>query len=226
MIIYESPAVTRLLGYQPEEMVGHNALEFIHPEDVAAIMGGVDLLAAPGALRTVTLRVRHKDGRWRCVESYETNLLDHPDVRAIAVNYRDITERVEAEKAARRLAAIVESSADAIIGKDTNGIITSWNRGAENVFGYTESEMVGTSIMRLIPPDRQSDEHYIISTILRGESVEHFETQTPDQGRPADRRGRDRLADPGQRRQNHRHLESRARHHRAEDRGRRQPQTC
>ena len=177
VIIYESPAATRLLGYLPEEMVGHNALEFIHPEDVAEIMGGVDLLAAPGALRTVILRVRHKDGRWRCVESYETNLLDHPDVRAIAVNYRDITERVEAEKAARRLAAIVEFSADAIIGKDTSGNITSWNRGAEKVFGYTEREMVGTSIMRLIPPDRQGEEHYIIETVLRGESVEHFETK-------------------------------------------------
>ena len=176
-IIYESPSVTRLLGYLPEEMVGHNALEFVHPEDVARIMGGVDILAETGSLRTVTLRVRHKDGRWRWVESYEVNLREHPDVRAIAVNYRDITERVEAEAAARRLAAIVESSADAIIGKDTSGIITSWNRGAEKVFGYTERDMVGTSVMRLIPSDRQSEEHYIIGTVLRGESVENFETK-------------------------------------------------
>ena len=75
------------------------------------------------------------------------------------------------------LAAIVESSDDAIIGKDLNGVITSWNRGAEKIFGYNAREMVGTSIMRLIPADRQDEENQILQKIRRGESVEHFETQ-------------------------------------------------
>jgi len=74
------------------------------------------------------------------------------------------------------LAAIVESSDDAIISKDLNGIIISWNRGAETIFGYPASEMVGTSIRRLIPPDRQAEEDYILGKIKRGEKVEHFET--------------------------------------------------
>src|ERR1700722_15571377 len=83
----------------------------------------------------------------------------------------------EAGASARWLAAIVESSDDAIIGKDLNSIITSWNPGAEKIFGYAAAEVVGTSIMRLIPPDRRNEEVKILETIKRGEKVEHFETQ-------------------------------------------------
>jgi PAS domain S-box-containing protein len=88
----------------------------------------------------------------------------------------------EAEITAMRLAAIIEFSDDAIIGKDLNSIITSWNKGAEKIFGYTTGEMVGTSIMRLIPADRRDEESQILKKIKRGENVEHFETlrQTKD----------------------------------------------
>ena len=75
-----------------------------------------------------------------------------------------------------RLAAIVESSDDAIVGKDLRGIITSWNRGAEILFGYSASEMVGQSIRRLIPPERMGEEDVILAHIKRGECMQHFET--------------------------------------------------
>jgi PAS domain S-box-containing protein len=90
---------------------------------------------------------------------------------------KDIAERNAAEMASTRLAAIVEFSEDAIIGKDLTGIVTSWNKSAEKIFGYAASEMVGTSIMRLIPADRQDEENHILCKIKRGESVEHFETR-------------------------------------------------
>ncbi len=89
---------------------------------------------------------------------------------------RDITERHLAEITARQLAAIVASSDDAIIGKDLNSIITSWNLGAERIFGYTAEEMIGTSIIRLIPTDRQEEEREIVSRIRSGERCDHFET--------------------------------------------------
>jgi PAS domain S-box-containing protein len=94
----------------------------------------------------------------------------------------DNTDRNAAETARSRLAAIVESSDDAIIGKDLNGIITSWNKGAEKIFGYTAEEMVGTSIVQLFPPERQAEEDFILGKIRRGEKVEQFETlrQTKD----------------------------------------------
>ena len=91
-------------------------------------------------------------------------------------SFRDVTERHLAEITSRRLAAIVASSDDAIIGKDLNSIITSWNVGAEHIFGYTADEMIGTSIMRLIPSDRQEEEMEILSRIRRGERFDHFET--------------------------------------------------
>jgi PAS domain S-box-containing protein len=89
---------------------------------------------------------------------------------------RDITERRRAEAAGILLAAIVESSGDAIVGKDLNGIVTSWNAGAEGIFGYSAAEMVGQSITRIIPPDRLDEEVETLARIRRGERIEHFET--------------------------------------------------
>ncbi len=89
---------------------------------------------------------------------------------------RDISDRKMAEEKAARLAAIVESSDDAIVGKNLAGIVTSWNAGAEKIFGYQAAEMVGQPILRIIPPDRQHEEAAILSQIRRGESVRHFDT--------------------------------------------------
>ena len=88
----------------------------------------------------------------------------------------DITERKRAEEVRERLAAVVESSEDAIITKSLDGTIIAWNRGAEKVFGYTSSEAVGRSILFLLPPDRAHEEAHILERIALGEGVEHFET--------------------------------------------------
>ena len=88
----------------------------------------------------------------------------------------DITERKRAEETRARLAAIVESSDDAIVSKDLNGVIASWNKGAERIFGYTAAEAVGRSIMMLIPPDRHDEEPEILGRIRRGERIDHYET--------------------------------------------------
>lgn len=89
---------------------------------------------------------------------------------------RDITERKTAEKTLLHYAALVESSDDAILGKTLDGQITSWNRGAEVIFGYTAEEAVGKPISIIIPPDRMAEERMILEKISRGESVEHYET--------------------------------------------------
>lgn len=89
---------------------------------------------------------------------------------------RDISERQKDEEATALLAAIVESSADAIIGKDLNSIVTSWNKGAEAMFGFPASEMLGQSITKIIPLDRRNEEDLILSRIKSGKRMEHFET--------------------------------------------------
>ena len=91
-------------------------------------------------------------------------------------SFRDVTQRQESVLIARRLAAIVDNSDDAIVGKDLNSIITSWNNGAERIFGYSADEMIGTSIMRLIPQELQSEEEEILARIRRGERYDNFDT--------------------------------------------------
>jgi PAS domain S-box-containing protein len=91
-------------------------------------------------------------------------------------SFRDVTERNQAEIISQRLSAIVNSSDDAIVGKDLNSIVTSWNAGAERIFGYSAAEMIGTSIMRLIPPDHQAEEEQILASIRRGERLDPIET--------------------------------------------------
>ena len=93
------------------------------------------------------------------------------------VMHLNITERKRVESSLIRLAAIVESSGDAIIGKDLNSIIISWNSGAERVFGYRTNEMVGTSILRLMPKELDQDDPHILEKVKRGENVEPFDTQ-------------------------------------------------
>ncbi|WP_219550246.1 PAS domain S-box protein [Gramella sp. MT6] len=89
---------------------------------------------------------------------------------------RDISERLKGDERQARLSAIVESSDDAIVSKDLNGIITSWNKGAKRIFGYTEDEVVGKSITILIPKDRMDEEKLILKNISSGKRINHFET--------------------------------------------------
>jgi PAS domain S-box-containing protein len=94
----------------------------------------------------------------------------------ILLGIQDITAQKRAEAAQARLAAIVESSDDAIISKDLNGVITSWNKGAERLFGYLVEEVVGQSVTILIPSGRFEEEAVILERIRRGEHIEHYET--------------------------------------------------
>jgi PAS domain S-box-containing protein len=92
----------------------------------------------------------------------------------------DISDRKQAEEAHGFLAAIVASSDDAIVGKTLEGRVLSWNAGAERLFGYTAEEMIGQSILRIIPPERRDEETLILSKISRGERIDHFETVRVD----------------------------------------------
>src|SRR5581483_5285457 len=85
-------------------------------------------------------------------------------------------ERARAEELRSRLAAIVESSDDAIVSKNLDGVIRSWNGGAERIFGYTAAEAVGRHITLIIPPERHDEEREILARLRRGERIDHFET--------------------------------------------------
>jgi PAS domain S-box-containing protein len=108
---------------------------------------------------------------------YPTPLYDAAKTLVGAVNMLvDITENKRAEEQARQLASIVEYSDDAIVSKDVNGIIATWNRGAEQLFGYAAAEVIGKPVNILIPSNRQNEEPGILERIRRGERIDHYET--------------------------------------------------
>lgn len=100
----------------------------------------------------------------------------YPSTAGLNVYLRDITERKRAEVTSHLLASIVESSEDAIISKDLNGVINSWNKAAERLFGYTAEEAIGRPVTMLIPPERFDEEPAILARIAKGQLVDHYET--------------------------------------------------
>ena len=140
-----------------------------------------DLLReAQQLLRDLTPRekeVRTEDGRWciRRIMPYRT--LDNR-IDGVVITFVDITERKQAADAVvRRLAAVVESSADAIFSKDLDGTIRTWNRGAERLYGYSRDEAVGRSVKMLVPEDRADEWTKVMAMLARGEHVEQLETE-------------------------------------------------
>ncbi|HLW65486.1 MAG TPA: PAS domain S-box protein [Gemmataceae bacterium] len=118
-----------------------------------------------------------RDGSEYCIDDSAAPIRDGKgNVSGVVLIFRDVTERRHSERSAQFLAAIVESSNDAIIGKDTNGMITSWNQAAERIFGYSAKEAVGRSIAMLAPPDRADEMPAILERIKRGEKVHPFDT--------------------------------------------------
>lgn len=121
--------------------------------------------------------IERPDRTRRKVEANATPILDDEGRVTGAVNLLvDRTEQSRAEEAQAHLAAIVDSSGDAIVSKDLDGMIRSWNGGAERIFGYGAEEMIGQPIARIIPPELQSEEQQILASIRRGERVENLET--------------------------------------------------
>jgi len=176
-----NPFLFNLLGFSRAEMMGKTIGELSPFKDIEENKVMLSRLQKDGYVRYEDLPMETRDGRQITVE-FVSNVYQAGDKNVIQCNVRDITARKQTEAALTRLASIVEFSDDAIIGKDLDSTITSWNRGAEKIFGYTAGEVIGTSIMRLIPSDRQDEENQILEQVKRGESVEHFDTlrQTKD----------------------------------------------
>ena len=168
----------RLYGFEQNEAIGrssHTLLRTIFPIDFAELRSQLrDKGEWAGELRHT-----RKDASEVVVESRMQLFSDNVVLEA----NRDITEQRkvqsilrESDLQTRFLASIVESSDDIIVSKNLNGIITSWNRSAERIFGYSASEAIGQPITIVIPEDRQSEEREILTRIRRGERIDHFET--------------------------------------------------
>ena len=175
-----NPAAERVFGFTREEALGKELAELIIPPRMReqhrrGLAHYLKTGEGPVIGKRIEIAGMRKDGSEILVELAITAV--KIDSAPIFTAYlRDISETRQGEEASRRLAAIVESSDDAIVSKDLNGIITSWNVGAERLVGYAAAEAIHKPITIIIPPDRYSEEQQILDRIHSGERVDHFDT--------------------------------------------------
>jgi PAS domain S-box-containing protein len=179
-ILEFNPAAERTFGYTQDEVVGRDLAEMLIPADLrarhhAGLTRYLSTRESRMLDRRVELRAMRKDGSEFPIELTITSIGLEPPLFSGYI--RDISERREAEALQHRLAAIVESSDDAILSKDRDLIIRSWNAGAHRLYGYTPQEAIGQPIQILIPPDRRGEETELLARVLRDERVEHYETR-------------------------------------------------
>jgi PAS domain S-box-containing protein len=173
-------AAQRVFGYSREQAVGHELASLIIPPELrdrhrAGLRHYLETGEGPVLGRRLEVQALRADGSEILVELAITSL--RVENQPVFVAYlRDITARNRGEEASRRLAAIIESSDDAIITKDLNGIITSWNAAAERLFGYKPEEIIGKPVTTLIPLDRHHEEPHILGRIRQGQRIDHYET--------------------------------------------------
>jgi len=174
-----NPAAQRLYGYSAEEVVGRNIAFLLPPDRINELDAVVGRVAkGAGAQHYETKRV-HKDGHLIEVGMTVSPIRDQSGaIVGTSTIQRDITQRKQTDAVIVEMAAIVDSSNDAIIGKTLEGVITTWNRGAENIYGYTADEMIGKSISLIVPPDRPGEVAEIIAGMMVADArTKNFETQ-------------------------------------------------
>jgi len=180
-VIVWNPAATRLFGYEPDEAVGRRLHELIAPAGCqAAAAAGMAHFGRTGTGAVIgrisEMTARHRDGREFPVELAISSVQIHGVWHAVGIA-RDITDRQAAARAREQLAAIVASSREAVIGISLDGIVTTWNIGAEGLYGYTAAEIMGRSIDILVPEELRSEAADLTARLTRGEVLERLETQ-------------------------------------------------
>jgi len=166
-------AALRLYGYTHDELLRMKISDLRFPSEAASVKEAVAALGEAPARGTV--RHRRKDGSSFFAE-YDSRMLIFGGRRARITVISDVTARHEAEEMRSLLAAIVQSSNDAIVSKRLDGTITSWNTAAERLFGYSAAEAVGQPIGLVIPTDRTAEERILLGRVAARERVEHYET--------------------------------------------------
>ncbi len=157
-IRYESPSSERILGYSPDEMVGRHVLEFIHPEEIRGTVKTLNALTKyPAQLVPASVRLLHKDGTYHVVEGIAHNLLNDPVVRGVVINYRDVTQRKQAEELLREreehFKALIDHSLDGIAILDRSGTIRYQSPSAERMMGRQPGERFGRNPFQYVHPD-------------------------------------------------------------------------
>ncbi len=174
----DSPSWREFTSRRPEQWLGWSWLEAIHPDDRARVAATWRNALESFQPYRDEYRLLHVSGTYRYVQARAVPVRTADGkVREWVGTLTDVTSAKRAEAARNTMAAIIADSDDAVIAKSLDGLITSWNRGAERLFGYSANEVLGKNIRLLIPPERQEEETRILADIRRGEKMEHYESQ-------------------------------------------------
>src|SRR5687767_8251746 len=167
----------RIFGYTAPEAIGQNILLIVPEDRRGEEQEVIDRLRDGEPVRHFESMALTKDGRLLPI-SLAVSPIVTDDGRLVGISriFRDISRQTALEREALRLAAIVDSSEDAIVSKSLDGIVQTWNRAAERMFGYSAEEIVGHPITMIIPHDRRTEEDHVLSRIRAGASIDHFET--------------------------------------------------
>lgn len=177
-----NPIAEKLTGWTQAEAAGRPVADvfiIINEETRARAVIPVEKVLATGEIHGLANHtvIIARDGTEHPIADSASPIRDKKgDILGVVLVFRDVTEEKKAEEIQRQLAAIVESSNDAILSKSLDGIVTSWNPGAERLFGYPAAEIIGRPITRIFPTDRLDEEPQILARLRNGASLEHFET--------------------------------------------------
>ncbi|MBL8050905.1 MAG: PAS domain S-box protein, partial [Anaerolineales bacterium] len=157
-VIYDSPAASGMLGYSASEWIGKSVFQLVHPDDLQKIKTlFANLINTHGSQLNAIFRIRHKNNHWLWIDAVATNLLAQPNVKAIVVNYRDITQLQQAKetlsKIEERFTQVWEVTTDAMVLSDENGIVIAANPAYYKLYGYRPEQVIGQSFSIIFPED-------------------------------------------------------------------------
>jgi PAS domain S-box-containing protein len=176
-ILQTNRETVRLLGLQAAELIGRRLTEFMAAPDRLRWLTQFNELRNGAAPRPLDMRLASESGTPPWVSLHAVLVAGSEPAPQCRVALMDISERVAMQDGLARLAAIVASSDDAIISRSLEGRVTSWNGGAERLFGWRAADMMGRTLDRLLPEDRADEEFMLIARVRRGDKVHGFETE-------------------------------------------------
>jgi PAS domain S-box-containing protein len=179
---YVSPSIKAALGYAPEELIGRNAFDLLHPEDLPRILeifrAGIE---KPGAVAGEDFRVRHKDGSWRFFAGVSKSLLENPEVGGVVISARDVTGRLREEQQALFHKTLLNHLRSAVVALDTEGRIIYWNNFAWKLYQWAPEEVVGKRLLEVtIPPPHRDMYEEVLQTVR---TTEYWEGEFPKRRR-------------------------------------------
>ncbi len=169
-ILYASPSFKRVLGYDPDVMIGHYALNEVHADDIPNVFCQLQaLMQNPAAPCLIEARLRHHNGAWCIIEGIASNMLRHSAVKGLVLNFRDITVRKQARQTLLRVNAAIESTSDAIAIADPDGVDRYHNRAFQDLVGYSPEELNALGGPVALYAEQQKARE-MFAHLLRGES--------------------------------------------------------